>query len=71
MFRANPNIPIASMIHENEAFVPGFLQIPRVEDVKTKLSREASCKYLQILRIEDVPTGLKDLVRYVPTGLIS
>ena len=28
MFRANPNIKIASMIHENEAFVRGFLQIP-------------------------------------------
>ena len=31
MFRANPNIQIASMIHENEAFVRGFLQITRVD----------------------------------------
>ena len=41
MFRSNPNIQIASMIHENEAFVRGFLQNPRFDDVKTKLSREA------------------------------
>ena len=44
MFRSNPNIQIASMIHENEAFVRGFLRIPRVEDVKTKLSCEVSFK---------------------------
>ena len=45
MFRANPNIQIASMIHENEAFVRGFLQIPKVEDVKAKLSCEASLEF--------------------------
>ena len=30
MFHANPNIQIASMIHENEPFVRSFLQIPRI-----------------------------------------
>ena len=45
MFRANPNIQIASVIHENEAFVRGFLQNPRVEDVKKKLSCETSFKF--------------------------
>ena len=45
MFRANPNIQIASVIQENEAFVRGFFQIPKVEDVKTKLSWEASFKF--------------------------
>ena len=45
MFRANPNIQIAPMIRENEAFVRGFLQIPRVEAVKTNLSCEASLKF--------------------------
>ena len=34
---ANLYIQIASIIHENVAFVRGFLQIPKVEDVKTKL----------------------------------
>ena len=48
MFRANPDIQIASMIHENEAFVRGILQIPRVEDMKTKLSCEASFKFQQL-----------------------
>ena len=33
MFRANPNIQIASMMCENEAFVRGFLQFPELEDV--------------------------------------
>ena len=33
MFRANPNIQIASMMCENEAFVRGFLQFPKLEDV--------------------------------------
>ena len=42
MFRANPNIQITSMSCENEALVRGFLQIPRVEDVKRKLSCDAS-----------------------------
>ena len=45
MFRANPNIKIASMIHENEAFVRGLLQIPRVEALKTRLSCKASFKF--------------------------
>ena len=45
MFCANPNIQIASMIHENKAFVRGILQIPRVEEMKTKLSCEASFKF--------------------------
>ena len=44
MFGANPNIQIAAMMCENEAFVRCFLQIPEVEDVKTKLSCEASLK---------------------------
>ena len=48
MFRANPNIQIASMIHENEAFVRGFLQIPKVKDVKTKLSCEASFEFQEV-----------------------
>ena len=29
IFRANPNIQIPSMIYENEAFVRGFLRIPK------------------------------------------
>ena len=33
MFRANPNIQSASMMCENEAFVRGFLQFPKLEDV--------------------------------------
>ena len=33
MFRANPNIQIASMMCENEAFVRGFLQFLELEDV--------------------------------------
>ena len=48
MFRANPNIQIASLIHENEAFVRGFLQIPLVEEMKTKLSCEASFKFQEV-----------------------
>ena len=50
MFRANPNFQIASMIHENEAFVRGILQIPTVEEVKTKLSCEASFEFQQLKR---------------------
>ena len=48
MFRANPNIQIASMLHENEAFVRGFFQIPAVEEMKTKLSCEASFKFQEV-----------------------
>ena len=48
MFRANPNIQIAPMTHENEAFVRGFLQIPKVEEVKTKLSCEASFEFQEL-----------------------
>ena len=48
MFRANPNIQIASLIHENEAFVRGVLQIPRVEYVQTKLSCEASFEFQEL-----------------------
>ena len=48
MFRANPNIQIASLIHENEAFVGGILQIPLVEEMKTKLSCEASFKFQEL-----------------------
>ena len=44
-FRANRSIQIASMIREHEAFVRGFLRIPRVEDVKTTLSCEGSFKF--------------------------
>ena len=33
MFRANPNIQVASMMCENEAFVRCFLQFPELEDV--------------------------------------
>ena len=35
---------IASLIRENEAFARDFLQIPLVEEMKTKLSCEASFK---------------------------
>ena len=59
MFRANPNIHVASMIRENEAVVRGFLQIPRVQDMPNGLQ--------DLLR--HVPTGLNDLFRHVPTGL--
>ena len=45
MFLSNPKIQIASMIRESEAFVRGFLQIPKLEDVKTKLSCLASFKF--------------------------
>ena len=48
LFRANPNIKIASMIHANEAFVRGVLQIARVEDMKTKLSCEASFDFHEL-----------------------
>ena len=48
MFRANPNIQIASTMCENEAFVRGFLQIPKVEDVKTKLSCDASFNFQEL-----------------------
>ena len=46
--RANPHIQIASLIRENKAFVGGFLRIPRVEAVKTKLSCEASFKFHEL-----------------------
>ena len=46
MFRANPNIQIASMMCENEAFVRCFLQIPKVEAMKTKLLCQASFRSL-------------------------
>ena len=45
MFRATPNIQIASMIHENKAFVRGILRIPTVQCMKAKLSCEASFKF--------------------------
>ena len=48
MFPANPNIQIASMMCDNEAFVRCFLQIPKAEDVKTKLSCEASVKFQKL-----------------------
>ena len=51
MFRANPNIQIASMIHvihENEAFVRGVLRIPPVKCMKMKLSCEASFEFQEI-----------------------
>ena len=44
MFRANPNIQIVPMIPQ----VRGILQLPKVEDVKTKLSCEASFKFPQL-----------------------
>ena len=47
-FRANPNIQMTSMMYKNGAFVRCFLQIPRVEDVKTKLSCEASLKFQEV-----------------------
>ena len=50
MVRPNPNIQIESMMYENEAFVRGFLAIPKVEDVKTNLSCEASLR-LQELKV--------------------
>ena len=56
MIRAIPNIQIASMMCENEAFVRCFLQIPKkirkVEDVKKTLSYEASMK-LQELKLSE------------------
>ena len=69
MFRATPNISniqIASMIHENEACVRGFLRIPRVEAMKTQRSCE-----LDLIKdfLRHMPTGLKDLLRHVPAGL--
>ena len=36
------------MIHENEAFVRGFLQIPKVEGMKTKLSCETSFEFQEL-----------------------
>ena len=48
MLRANPNNQIASMMCENEAFVRGFGQIPRVEDVKTKLSCDTSLNFQEL-----------------------
>ena len=39
---------VESMICENEASVRGFLPMPRVEDVKTKLSCEASFKFQKL-----------------------
>ena len=45
MFRANLDIQIAPTLHENEAFVRGCLQIPRVECVKQKLSCEVPFKF--------------------------
>ena len=45
MFRANPNIWIASMMCENEAFVRGVLWFPDLEDVKTMRLCEASWKF--------------------------
>ena len=48
MFRENPNIQITSMSCENDAFVRGFHPIPRVEDVKRKLSCDASLKFSEL-----------------------
>ena len=48
MFRANPTTQIAPMIRENEAFVRGLLQLPKVEGVKTKLSCDASVKFQKL-----------------------
>ena len=45
IYRAKPSIQIASMIYENDAVVRGVLQIPLVEEMKTKLSCEASSKF--------------------------
>ena len=45
---ANLYIQIASIIHESEAFVGGFLQIPLVEEMKTKLSCEVSFKIQEV-----------------------
>ena len=44
-FRANPNIQMTSIMYKNAAFMPCFRQIPRVQDVKTKLSCDASFKF--------------------------
>ena len=47
-FRARRPLNSKSWRCENKAFVWGFLQIPKVEDVKTKLSYEASFKFQQL-----------------------
>ena len=51
MFRANPNVQIASMMCENEALVRCFLQFPELEDVpcttlscKTQQYYACSCR---------------------------
>ena len=44
-FRARPPSNFKSWRFENDAFVRGLLQISRVEDLKTKLSCEASFKF--------------------------
>ena len=48
MFRANPNIQMTSMMYKNEAFVRCFLQFPTLEDVKTKLSCDASVEFQEL-----------------------
>ena len=57
MFRAIPNIQIPSMMCESEAFVQGFLQIPKSWRCK---KREASARgFRQIPRDEAVRTCLQ------------
>ena len=50
IFFAIFNIQVASMICENETFLRGVRQIPKIEDVKTKLSCDASLE-LQELKV--------------------
>ena len=72
-FRARLPSTSKSWRDDNEAFVRGFLQIPRVEEMKTKLSWEASFKFqklkrwkrqafvrgfLQIPRVEEMKTTI-------------
>ena len=47
-FRARLPSNSKSWRFENKAFVRGFLQIPRVEEMKTKLSCEASFKFQEV-----------------------
>ena len=63
MFRATPNIQIASMIRENEGFVRGLLPIPRVAQLYSTLLY-STLLYSSQLKL--LP-GLKDLLRQVPT----
>ena len=48
MFRANPNVQIASVMCEDEAFVRCFLQFSKVQDLKTKTSCDDSLQFQEL-----------------------